>query len=156
MNMKSYFNIGFRAYAIAVVLGALVTVASIFNVVNLSTNILGSIWVLLAVLGAIVIVGMTTQQQVVLVSDQTNGEKERFETTDLTGLPLSVYFVSAAIWAGVSFGWILGGRSLDTLFAIGYGWLAIAAYGAILGLGIAINHSRDITKSLAPNKEIRT
>jgi hypothetical protein len=151
MNMNASFNLGFRTYAVAAAAVALLTVASVFDAVSLPATALGAAWVLLALLGAVVIVGMTARKQVVLLDDQSGQELERFETTDLTGLPLNAYVVFAAMWAAVSFGWLLGGRSLDALFTIGYGWLAVAAYGAILAVGLAVHHSRDISEAVAPN-----
>lgn len=152
MDMNASFRIGFRTYAVAVAAGALLTVASVFEAISLPATGLGAVWVLLALLGALVVVGMTTRKQVVLLDDQTDRELERFETTDLTGLPLNAYVVFAAMWAAVSFGWLLGGRSLDALFTIGYGWLAVAAYGAVLGVGLAVHHSRDISEAIAPDE----
>jgi hypothetical protein len=154
--MKTSLNIGFRTYAIGVLIGALLTAVALFDVYAFSMTMLGAVWVVLAIFGGVVAVGMTTKKEVVLVDDQTGEQKERFETTDLTGLPLSVYFVSAAVWSGVSAGWTLGGQSVDTLFTIGYGWLAIAAYGAVLGVGIAVRHSTDITEAVSPNGEMKT
>ncbi|MES3518302.1 MAG: hypothetical protein PPP58_11640 [Natronomonas sp.] len=64
--------------------------------------------------------------------------------------------VVVMLWSGVSFGWFLGGEAPATFFVLGYGWLAIAGYGAILLVGIAATHSEAVATAVNPNEELET
>ena len=52
------------------------------------------------------------------------------------------------IGAGVSFGWVLGGASGSTFLGVGYGWLASAAYGVVLLVGLLAAHSEDVAAAV--------
>lgn len=60
------------------------------------------------------------------------------------------------MWAAVSFGWVLGEMSTAGLTIVGYGWLAIAAYGVIVGIGITMNHNDAVTAAIDPNETLET
>ena len=59
-----------------------------------------------------------------------------------------------AMWAAVSFGWVLGGMDAAGLEIVGYGWLAIAFYGVIVGGGLLLTHDDDVATAVDPTEKL--
>jgi hypothetical protein len=112
--------------------------------------LVGYAWFIVAAAGTVVAVGLITKQEEVFELDTTPEQLETFEESTLTGRPFDMYIGALAAWAAVSFGWVLGGMSAAGLTVVGYGWFAIAAYGLLIGIGIALNHREDIVTAVNP------
>ncbi len=72
------------------------------------------------------------------------------------GWLLNVYLISAATWAGVSPGWFIGGRAAAGIPVVGYGWIAVAVYGAIVAAGVAATHCDFLADAVDPTADAET
>ncbi|TKX73718.1 hypothetical protein EXE46_12655 [Halorubrum sp. GN11_10-6_MGM] len=126
------------------------------GVIDVAVPIVGYAWFAVAAIGTVVAVGMTTRKDDVVEADASTERVEEFEEATVTGLPLNLYVGALAAWAAVSFGWVLGGMSAAGLEVVGYGWLAIAAYGAIVGIGLARNHNDELATAVNPSETLDT
>lgn len=99
-------------------------------------------------------VSMAGKDDEVIEPDAANHRIEEFESATVTGRPFDGYFGALAMWAAVSFGWVLGGMSATGLTVVGYGWLAIAVYGIIVGAGIVRNHRKDVKAAVDPTDSL--
>ena len=148
MGIVSVIEGCFRAYAAAAVGASVLTVAVVFDVVQLAPSALAAVWIAIAALGGVTAVGMTTNKRDTCAKNVTDGQMKRFTACWFTGWPLNAYLIAVMIWAGVSFGWVLGGASGATFLVVGYGWLAIAAYGVVLLVGLLAAHSEDVAAAV--------
>lgn len=144
----------FRSYAALAVAVAGFTALWAIGVVDVSMPLVGYAWLAVAAVGGVVALGMVTKQEEALEADASDERIEQFEESSLTGWPLEGYVASLALWAAVSFGWILGGQSPDGLLVVGYGWLAIAVYGLLVGIGIVNNHRKAVAKAIDPTETL--
>ena len=154
--MRGILTQCFRGYAAVGVLAAGFTALWALGAVEVSMPLVGYGWLTVAAFGLVVAVGMITKQQEVLEADMTPERIETFENTTFTDRPLEVYIVALAAWAAVSFGWVLGGMSPSGLVVVGYGWLAVAAYGGAVGVGLIMNHRDDVVEVLDPTNSLET
>ena len=146
----------FRGYSALAVIVAGFTALWALGIINVSIPIVGYAWFAVAGVGTIVTVGMVTRQSDVIEPDASTARVKKFEESSVTETPLNIYVGALAAWAAVSFGWVLGGMSAAGLEVIGYGWLAIAGYGGVLGVGLARNHSDDIAVAANPSETLET
>jgi hypothetical protein len=142
----------FRAYVVISVLAAGFTALWTMGLINVTIPFVGYAWFAVAAIGAVIVVGMIADKEGVLVANADADQVDRFSEATITGRPFEGYIAALAIWAAVSFGWILGGMGAAGLAVVGYGWLAIAGYGAVVGVGIAVNHKDDLVDAVAPAK----
>jgi hypothetical protein len=154
--MRKILTQCFRGYAAIAVVAAGFTALWALGVIDVAIPIVGYAWFVVAAAGTVIAVGMITKDEEVIEPDATQKRLDRFENATVTGRPLDMYIGSLAMWAAVSFGWVLGGMSADGLAIVGYGWLAIAAYGVVVGIGIAMNHSEDVATAVDPNGTLET
>ncbi|MFD1569707.1 hypothetical protein [Halorubrum laminariae] len=146
----------FRGYCALAVIGGGFTALWALGVISVAIPVVGYAWFAVAAAGTIVAAGMFARRDEAVEADATDERIERFERNSVTGTPLNLYVVALAAWAAVSFGWVLGGMSPDGLTVVGYGWLAIAAYGAIVGVGLAVNHSEEVATAVDPSERLET
>lgn len=154
--MREVLTQCFRGYAAIAVVVAGFTALWALGVINVAIPLVGYAWFAVAVVGTIVAVGMTTKEEDVIHPDTTDERIKEFEEATVTGRPFELYIGALAGWAAVSFGWVLGGMSTAGLTVVGYGWFAIAAYGLVVGVGIAMNHKEAIATVVAPNDSLET
>jgi len=126
------------------------------GVISVAVPIIGYAWFAVAGVGTVVAVGMVSREDEVIEPDMGDKRVEEFESASLTSGPLDIYIGALAAWAAVSFGWVLGGMSAAGLGVIGYGWLAIAAYGVVLAVGLVRNHSEDVAVAVDPSETLET
>lgn len=146
----------FRGYAAVAVVVAGFTALWALGIIEVALPIVGYAWFAVAAVGVFVSVGIAAKDDEVIEADATEERVETFEDATVTGRPFEGYILALAVWAAVSFGWVLGGSSAAGLDVVGYGWLAIAAYGVVVGLGIARNHSEDIATAADPTESLET
>lgn len=150
--MRTVFNRCFRAYAAIAVVAAGFTALWALGVISVSLPLVGYAWFVVAAAGTVVAVGMIVKREDVIDPDAAPKRIETFEEATITGRPFDLYIGALAMWAAVSFGWILGGASAAGLTLVGYGWFAIAAYGLVVGIGIARTHKEDIATVVNPTE----
>jgi hypothetical protein len=144
----------FRGYAAIGVIAAGFTAAWAMGIVDVTIPLVGYAWFAVAAVGTVIAVGMVTRRETVIESNAADERVEAFERSSVTGRPFELYIAALAAWAAVSFGWVLGGMSPAGLTVVGYGWLAIAAYGASVGVAIAINHRDDVATAIHPTRSL--
>ncbi|MUW15344.1 hypothetical protein GJ633_12330 [Halorubrum sp. CBA1125] len=154
--MRQLITQCFRGYCAIAVIIAGFTALWALDVIDVAVPVVGYAWFAVAAVGTVVAVGMVSRTSEVVEADATTDRVEQFEKSGLTGTPLNLYVGALAAWAAVSFGWVLGGMSAAGLDVVGYGWLAIAAYGVVLGVGIATNHSEDLATAVDPSETLET
>lgn len=150
--MRQLLTQCFRAYAVIGVLAAGFTALWTLGVIDVAVPFVGYAWFAVAAVGTVVAVGMITKTDEVVEPDADPERVENFEEATVTGRPFDLYIGALAMWAAVSFGWILSGMGAAGLTVVGYGWFAIAAYGAVVGVGIALNHKEDIVDAVDPTE----
>ncbi|MCQ4334413.1 hypothetical protein KM295_13195 [Natronomonas sp. F2-12] len=148
--MREILTHCFRGYAAIGAVAAGFTALWAIGVIDVTMPLVGYAWFIVAAAGTVVAVGLITKQEEVFELDTTPEQLETFEESTLTGRPFDMYIGALAAWAAVSFGWVLGGMSAAGLTVVGYGWFAIAAYGLLIGIGIALNHREDIVTAVNP------
>ena len=154
--MRRIITLGFRVYgAIAVILAGLTALWAL-DILAVPIPLVGYGWIGVAVVGTIVAAGMRADPEAVVKSDATTDRVETFEESTLTGRPLELYISALALWAAVSFGWVLGGMSAAGLTLVGYGWFAIAFYGVLVGAGLVANHSDAVATVVNPSETLDT
>lgn len=94
-----------------------------------------------AAFGGVIVFSLTIDKNEVFLLEQPQERRQRWGSCPFTGWLLDVYLIAAMIWAGVSFGWFLGGRSAVGIPIIGYVWLVIAGCGIILMIGMIVSQS---------------
>jgi len=154
--MRQILTQCFRGYAALAVVVAGFTALWALGVINVAIPLVGYAWFAVAAVGTVVAVGMATKQDEVIQPDATDERIGEFEEATVTGRPFDFYIGALAAWAAVSFGWVLGGMSAAGLTVVGYGWLAIAAYGLVVGIGIVANHKEDVATVVDPNDSLET
>lgn len=154
--MRTILNQCFRGYAVLGIIAAGFTALWAIGLIEVSIPLIGYAWLAVAAVGTVVAVGMLTKQEEVIEVDAADERIEEFEKATVTGRPFDLYIGALAAWAAVSFGWVLGGMSTAGLTVVGYGWLAIAVYGAIVGIGIIINHREDVATAIDPTASLET
>jgi hypothetical protein len=150
--MRKLFTQCFRAYAVIGVLAAGFTALWTLGVIDVAVPFVGYAWLGVAAVGTVVAVGMITKKETVIEPDAAEERIDDFEDATVTGRPFDLYIGALAMWAAVSFGWVLGGMGAAGLTVVGYGWFAIAAYGLVVGLGIALNHKEDVADAIDPTE----
>lgn len=146
----------FRGYAAIAVVVAGFTALWALGIVEVSLPIVGYAWFAVAAAGTLVAIGMASRSEEVIELDSAEERIKAFEDATVTGRPFEGYLVALAMWAAVSFGWVLGGMSAAGLTVVGYGWLAIAAYGVVVGVGIVLNHTDDVKTAVDPSGTLET
>lgn len=154
--MRQVLTQCFRGYAAVAVVVAGFTALWALGIIEIALPIVGYAWFAVAAAGVFVSVGITAKNDEVIEPDAAEERVETFEDATVTGRPFEGYILALAVWAAVSFGWVLGGMSAAGLDVVGYGWLAIAAYGVVVGLGIARNHSEDVATAADPTESLET
>lgn len=150
--MRQLFTQCFRAYAVIGVLAAGFTALWTLGVIDVAVPFVGYAWLAVAAVGTVIAVGMITKKETVIEPDAAEERLDDFEDATVTGRPFDLYIGALAMWAAVSFGWVLGGMGTAGLTVVGYGWFAIAAYGLVVGLGIALNHKEDVADAIDPTE----
>ena len=153
MSMKMAFDIGLRVYAIGVGLLGIATALLAFGYLTVSATILGGLWIGAAALGGVIAFGLTVNTEEVVEPDRVDARVDRWEDCLFTGWALNLYLVAAAIWSGVSFGWFIGGQSVAGIPIVGYGWIAVAVYGAVVAAGIAATHYDFLADAVDPTAD---
>ncbi len=143
--MKNILAYCCQGYAVIAVAAAGFTALWALGVIDLAMPLIGYAWFAVAAVGTVVAIGITTNKREALEIDVAKAQLEAFEESPLTGRPFELYMSALAAWAAVSFGWVLGGMSATGLAVVGYGWLVIAVYGTVVGIGIAMNHRENVT-----------
>ncbi|GAB7009644.1 hypothetical protein [Halorubrum trueperi] len=154
--MKQLVTQCFRGYCALAVIVSGFTALWALGVISVAVPVVGYAWFAVAAAGTVVAAGMFVQRDEAIVADATEERVDRFERAAFTGTPLNLYIGALAAWASVSFGWVLGGMSADGIAVLGYGWLAIAAYGAVVGIGIAAAHGEDVATAVSPSERLET
>ena len=154
MSMKTVFDLGFRVYAIGVGLLGIVTALLTFELVAVSATILGGLWIGAAALGGAIVLGLTLDTDDVVEADRDTARCDRWDECMFTGWLLNIYLITAAIWAGVSFGWFIGGQAAAGVTVVGYGWIAVAVYGAIVAAGITATHYDFLVEAVNPTADV--
>ena len=154
--MRRVLTHAFRGYAAIAVVVAGFTGLWAIGIVDAALPVIGYAWFAVAAVGTLVAVGLTIKDDEVIEPDADPERIDEFEAATVTGPPLDAYLGALAMWAGVSFGWVLGGMSPTGLPVVGYGWLAIAGYCLILGIGIIRNHRRDVAAAVDPTESLET
>lgn len=71
------------------------------------------------------------------------GSFDRFADSDRTALALGGYAAALVAWSAVSVAWWTGAVPLGTGL-VGTGWLAVAAFGLLLTIGLCVAHWSDL------------
>jgi len=153
MSTKMAFDLGLRVYAIGVGLLGVVTALLAFGYFTVSATILGGLWIGAAALGGVIVFGLTVNTEDIVEPDRSAARCGRWEECMFTGWLLNIYLIAAAIWAGVSFGWFIGGQAAAGIPVVGYGWLAVAGYGAIVAGGIIATHYDFLAEAVDPTAD---
>lgn len=153
MSMKLAFDLGLRVYGIGVGLLVIVTALLAFGYVAVSSTVLGGLWIGAAALGGAIVFGLTVNTDRLIQPDRAESRCDRWEQCLFTGWLLNVYLIAAAIWAGVSFGWFIGGQAAAGIPVVGYGWITVAVYGAIVAAGIAATHYDFLASAVDPTAD---
>lgn len=165
--MREILTQCFRGYAAIGVIAAGITALWTLGVVEMAIPLIGYAWFIVAAAGTVVAVGLATKHDEVVEPDAAPDRIETFEDATVTGRPFELYIAALAAWAAVSFGWVLGGMSVEAivtiggvsasgLVVVGYGWLAIALYGVVVGISIAMNHREDVATVVDPADSLKT
>jgi len=156
VEMRHLVTQSFRGYCAVAVIVAGFTGLWAVDVISVAIPVVGYAWLAVAAIGTLVAVGMAARPEEVIEPDATDDRIEEFEETAVTGAPLNLYAVALAAWACVSFGWVLGGMSAAGLTVVGYGWLAIAAYGVLVAAGLVATHSDEVATAVDPSDTLET
>ena len=154
--MRQLITQCFRGYAALAAVVAGFTALWTLGVINVAVPLIGYAWFAVAAAGTVVAVGIATKKEDVIAPDAPDKRIEKFEEATITGRPFDLYIGALAAWAAVSFGWVLGGMSTAGLTVVGYGWLAIAVYGLVVGVSIAMNHKEDVATVVDLNDSLKT
>lgn len=154
--MRELLTRCFRGYAAIAAVVAGFTALWALGVIQVAIPLVGYAWFAVAAAGVVIAGSMTRKRKEVIEPDAVDERVDKFEEATVTGRPFDFYIGALAAWAAVSFGWILGGMSAAGLTVIGYGWLAIAAYGIVVGVGIAVNHKEDVATVIDPDDNLET
>jgi len=152
--MRQLITQSFRAYAAIAVIVAGFTALWALGVISVAVPVIGYAWLAVAGIGTIITVGMLTKPKETIEADATDERINTFEDATITGRPLELYMGALAMWAAVSFGWVLGGMGAAGLEIVGYGWLAIAFYGVIVGGGLLLTHDDDVATAVDPTEKL--
>lgn len=153
---KIAFDLGFRVYSVAIAIVAVFTALFAMGYITVSPTLFGGAWLALAALGGVIILGLTVNKDETIKADRTEERRRTWESSLFTGWLLNIYLIAAAIWAGVSFGWFIGGQSAASIPVVGYGWLAVAGYGALVLVGTVASHSEHVATAVDPTEELET
>lgn len=154
--MRDILTQCFRGYGVIAAIVAGFTALWALGVINVAIPLIGYAWFGVAAVGTVVAVGLKMKKEEVIEPDAADERVDEFEDATVTGRPFELYIGALAAWAAVSFGWVLGGMSVSGLAVVGYGWLAIAFYGLVVGVGIAMNHKEDVATAIDPNDSLET
>lgn len=112
-----------------------------FLPVDMATATIGYGWLVIAALGVPVTAGLVASRSTLF--DVSTLEAKRFEANSFSGAPLVAYAVALVVWSAVFAVWSTAGLAVNAT-VVGYGWLAIAAYGAVLTIGLVSTHRAEV------------
>lgn len=148
MSSKLIMRQSYRLYMGALgVLGAWSLLRST-GTISMDPLTLGYGWIALAVAGGVLTIGLYRTRESTFTG--STEERRQFNRHILSGAPLQLYGLVIVGWAAVFGIWYAGLVEMSTT-VLGYGWLAIAAYGAILTTGLISKHSSVVADTLTPS-----
>lgn len=131
----------YRLYAaVLVIWGAWTLSWSLFGLEMASTTV-GYGWLAIAAVGVPVTVGLFATRRSLFEAPAR--EVDRFTANSLSGWPLVAYAAALVGWSAVFAAWWSGTVSVSST-VVGYGWLAIAAYGTVLTIGLVSTHRSEV------------
>lgn len=148
MSTKLIMRQSYRLYMAAVGVLAIWSLLGSTSVFSIDPVTLGYSWIALAVVGGVMGIGLYRKREKTFSGSKE--ERKRFERHSLSGAPLYLYGVAIAGWAVFFGGWYSGLVEVSTTL-LGYGWLAIAAYGAVLTIGLVTKHSSAVAETVTPS-----
>ncbi|MFA1609915.1 hypothetical protein [Halobellus rubicundus] len=138
----------YRGYGIAAVVWAGWSLVWIATDIRMDPATIGYGWLTIAAVGFVLGVTMTGMRvhgdfQLFRVAENRRHIR-RFNDHSLSGAPLNLYAGLLAVWAVLTVAWVTGAITAVGTALIGYGWLAIALYGGVLTLGLAVEHKQQL------------
>lgn len=145
MVRKLVVRQGYRFYASVLVLWAGFSALWGLTSIQLSPRTIGFGWLVVAFIGVPISIGLYMTRENVFTGRQRT--RERFTDHTLSGWPLGIYAASILAWSAVFVGWIAGSITLTPGIIAG-GWFAIAAYGALLTVGLISLHRQEVMDAI--------
>jgi len=149
MSLERVIRQAYRGYGVAAVVWAGWSVLWIGTDLRMDPSIVGYGWLAIAAFGALVGASMASMHlrgDALFRTALKRRQFRRFEDSALTGAPLSGYVAGLVAWAALTGAW-MAGVGIDVA-VVGYGWLAIALYGAGLTIALAVTHKRDLADAI--------
>ena len=131
----------YRLYAAILAIWGGWSLAWTFLPVDMASTTIGYGWLVIAALGVPVTIGLVATRSTLF--EVSSPEIRRFEANTFSGVPLVAYAVALVAWSAVFAVWSTAGLGVSAT-VIGYGWLAIAAYGAVLTVGLVSTHRAEV------------
>lgn len=142
----------YRLYGVGIVVWAGLSVAWIGVGLDLSPTVVGSGWLVIAAVGAVLAVGMGAvrfSSEYRLFKTQSNRERiQRFRSHLLSSAPLHLYVIALAAWSFLTVEWWVVNLGLVGRTIVAYGWFIIALYGLGLTVSLATKHEEALREDL--------
>lgn len=131
----------YRLYAATLAIWGGWSLVWTFLPIDMAASTIGYGWLVIAAVGVPVTAGIIATRSTLF--DVSSLEIERFEANTFSGAPLLAYAVALVVWSGVFVIWSTSGLAINAT-VLGYGWLAIAAYGGVLTVGLVSTHRSEV------------
>lgn len=145
MVRKLMVRQGYRFYAAVLVLWAAFIGFWGLSSIPLSPETIGYGWLAVAVIGVPISIGLYATRDSIFTGRQET--MDRFTDHTLSGWPLGIYTASIVVWSAVFVAWMNGSIALSPGILAG-GWFAIAAYGAVLTVGLISLHRQEVMEAI--------
>lgn len=147
----------YRGYGIAAVVWAGWSFVWAGTDIGIAPSTIGYGWLTIAAVGLLLgatMIGMRVHDDYQLFRTAENRRHvHQFNDHTLSGTPLHLYVGLLAVWAALTLAWATGAFAGVGTAVVGYGWLAIALYGGVLTVGLAVEHKErlvDAVDDVAP------
>ncbi|MFB6090214.1 MAG: hypothetical protein ABEJ97_04070 [Halobellus sp.] len=147
----------YRGYGIAALVWAGWSLVWLGTDIRMEPSTIGYGWLTVAAVGLVLGVTMTGMRVhddfQLFRTDENRRTLRRFDDHSLSGTPLHLYIGLLAVWSALTLAWVTGAVAAVGTTVVGYGWLAIALYGGVLTVGLAVQHKQrlaDAVDDVAP------
>lgn len=135
----------YRLYAAVLVVWGAWSLAWALLPVDMAATTVGYGWLAIAAFGVPVTLGLALGRSSLFSSSPS--EIDRFATNAMSGAPLVAYATALVLWSGVMVAWSAGGLAVPAT-VVGYGWLAIAAFGVAITVGLVSTHRVEVMAAI--------
>lgn len=133
---------GYRLYLATLAIWSVWTAVWMNLNLSISATSIGYGWYAISLGGLGLTAGLVTTRTELFAGSRQS--VERFSDSGRTAVALGAYTTALVVWSAVSVAWWTGAVALGSEL-VGTGWLAVAAFGLLLTVGLCVAHWSELS-----------